>query len=442
MGATTATNTIESLDREILSRAAIPTDISDHLRTLFAESLSASPRLIVELGVRSGESTFALERVARPSNAHLVSVDVDDCSKASSYDRWHFVRSDDLAFARAFTEWCKERGIEPRIDVLFIDTSHEYHHTVLEIEAWFPLLAARAKVFFHDSNPRKLMTRRDGTQERCPWVNEERAVARAIEGFLGIAFDETCDQVMRHRGWALRHHACCHGLTILEREGPEADTRGVWAPSPQTKATVDAFHELYYDRYKQGGTWYDTRFQGVPVWKNPLDLWVYQELVHEIRPDLIVETGTAFGGSALYLASLCDLVGQGEVVSIDVQAYPDRPRHVRLSYLHGSSTDAAIVEHVRRLAQGRRVLVILDSDHRKEHVLAELAAYGPLVSVGGYLIVEDTNVNGHPAYPAFGPGPMEALETFLAESDAFEIDERREKFLLTFNPRGFLRRIR
>src|SRR5262249_4097887 len=151
----------------------------------------------------------------------------------------------------------------------------------------------------------------------------------------------------------------------------------------------------YYDAHREGGTWCATSWLGVTVWKCPLDLWVYQEIIHEVRPDLIVETGTAFGGSALYLASVCDLVGHGEVVTIDIREDPSRPRHERITYLLGSSTAQAIVERVSLLAAGKRVLAILDSDHRREHVLEELRAYSPLVGAGSYVVVEDTNVNGH-----------------------------------------------
>ena len=85
-------------------------------------------------------------------------------------------------------------------------------------------------------------------------------------------------------------------------------------------------------------------------------------------------------------------------------------------------------------------MVVLDSDHHRDHVLAELRTYSALVTPGSYLIVEDTNINGHPVRPEFGPGPMEAVDEFLRESPDFAIDPEREKFFLTFNPRGFLRR--
>jgi cephalosporin hydroxylase len=213
------------------------------------------------------------------------------------------------------------------------------------------------------------------------------------------------------------------------------------APRSESEVVAD-FHRLYYDAYKQGGTWYATSWLGVPTWKLPLDLWIYQEILHEIRPDLIVETGTAFGGSAFYLASLCDILRGGEVMSIDVKEDPKRPRHERITYLLGSSTSEEIVSKVKARAAGAKtVLVILDSDHSRKHVLAEIGTYAPLVTRGSYLIVEDTNVNGHPVYPDFGPGPMEAVEDFLKASRDFQVDTTREKFLLTFNPRGYLRRV-
>ena len=200
---------------------------------------------------------------------------------------------------------------------------------------------------------------------------------------------------------------------------------------------TEAFHRLYYDT----AVWKDTYWLGTPAQKCPLDLWVYQEILHEQRPDLILETGTAHGGSALYLASLCDLLGRGEIVTVDIHPIEDRPVHDRITYLTGSSTAPEAVSELERLADGREsVLVILDSDHSRDHVLDELRIYSRFVSPGGYLIVEDTNVNGHPVFAEHGPGPMEAVDEFLAETDEFEVDASREKFFMTFNPRGFLRK--
>ncbi|HET6750418.1 MAG TPA: CmcI family methyltransferase [Actinomycetes bacterium] len=213
---------------------------------------------------------------------------------------------------------------------------------------------------------------------------------------------------------------------------------------PGDRNTVaDEFHRRYYDAGYAGGTWADTRWFGVATLKCPLDLWIYQELVHELAPDLIVETGTADGGSGLFLATLCEANGRGEVISVDVEAHPGRPRHDRLVYVTGSSTDPAVVEQLaRRARDAETVLVLLDSDHSRDHVLAELRAYAPLVTPGSYLVVEDTNVNGHPVYEHHGPGPMEAVQDFLKENDAFAADASREKLLLTFNPGGWLRKLR
>jgi cephalosporin hydroxylase len=205
------------------------------------------------------------------------------------------------------------------------------------------------------------------------------------------------------------------------------------------KLVVNPFHRVFY--YSSRETWADTKWLGVPLLKCPFDLWVYQEILEEVRPTVIVECGTAYGGSALYLASICDLLGHGEVITVDMEvaAYPNRPVHDRISYIEGSSTAPETVSRVKGLIAGREpVMVILDSDHSKQHVLEELGLYGPLVSRGSYLIVEDTNVNGHPVLTNFGPGPTEAIAEFTQENSAFIRDTTREKYLLTFNPNGYL----
>lgn len=210
--------------------------------------------------------------------------------------------------------------------------------------------------------------------------------------------------------------------------------------------TVTAFHRLYYGRWKGETGPVASKWRGVLALKCPLDLWMYQEIIQARRPDLIVETGTLRGGSALFLADMCALQGHGRVVSIDVTN--DRaglPRHDRLGYLAGSSIDPAIVAQVfatARAAGGEaaEVLVILDSLHTTPHVHAEMTAYAPLIRPGGYLIVEDTNVNGHPVLPEFGPGPAEAVALFLARHEDFERDPGCERFLMTLNPGGYLRR--
>jgi cephalosporin hydroxylase len=204
------------------------------------------------------------------------------------------------------------------------------------------------------------------------------------------------------------------------------------------RAAVTRAHDvLYLSDACAYATWLGTQ-----TLKNPLDLWVYQEILVETKPEVIVETGTYRGGSAFYLASLCDLTDVGEVVSIDIEpAREDYPAHPRITYLGGrSSTDPEVVQEVRMRAEGKRTLVILDSDHSQQHVEAELAIYASLVTAGSYVIVEDSNIGQ--IRKDLMPGPLQAIETFLAATDDFEIDRSREKFLITFNPSGYLRRVR
>ncbi|MGB3683216.1 MAG: CmcI family methyltransferase [Rubrobacteraceae bacterium] len=232
------------------------------------------------------------------------------------------------------------------------------------------------------------------------------------------------------------------GLSASLEKNTSADPGAANAPGKSLGRTVNDFHRLYYDSHSSGGTWQDTFWQGVPVWKCPLDLWIYQEIIFDSKPDVIIETGTAFGGSASFLASMCDLVGHGKVITIDLEDREGRPRHERIQYVRGSSTSGEVFEQVERSTAGAdKTLVILDSDHRKQHVLEELEMYKQFVEKGSYIIVEDTNVNGHPVLPNFGPGPMEAVESFLKKNEDFIVDDGKEKFYMTFNPRGFLKKV-
>ncbi|MCK4249199.1 MAG: cephalosporin hydroxylase [Candidatus Omnitrophica bacterium] len=207
------------------------------------------------------------------------------------------------------------------------------------------------------------------------------------------------------------------------------------------KNITDQFHRLYYNAGFFGKTWRDTFWRGVPVAKCPLDLWVYQEIICSLKPTIIIECGTFVGGSAFFLASICDLIGCGKIITIDTVASPYRPGHMRIDYLTGSSTSKEIVDKVKaEIRDTDTVMVVLDSDHHKDHVLNELKIYSELVTKGNYLIVEDTNINGHPVDPGFGPGPMEAVEDFLEENRNFQIDRSKEKFFLTQSPKGYLKK--
>jgi cephalosporin hydroxylase len=206
------------------------------------------------------------------------------------------------------------------------------------------------------------------------------------------------------------------------------------------KDILDKFHSKYY--YSK--VWAETYWMGKHVFKCPLDLWVYQDMIFELKPELIIETGTFHGGSALFFANLFDIIGSGQVVTIDVDKMPDMPVHKRIIYLEGSSLSDKVIGKIKEYAGGKtNIIVFLDSDHKCEHVLKELEIYSEFVSKGSYIVVEDSNLNGHPVYSGFGqgPGPMEAIEKFMAGNKEFEIDKSKEKFLLTFNPNGFLKRI-
>ncbi len=199
----------------VRKRAAQATDINDHLETIFIECLNIQPRLIVELGVGDGESTFVLERVAKLWKSKLISVDIADCQNVSFYRHRIFIQKDDIAFAREFMNFCNLNHVEPSIDILFIDTSHLYEHTVEEIRDWFPFLAGRSKVIFHDTNMKETFHRKDGSTG-AGWDNQ-RGVIRAIEEYLGQSFDEETDFFQMVGGWFVRHYAHCSGLMIMDR---------------------------------------------------------------------------------------------------------------------------------------------------------------------------------------------------------------------------------
>jgi cephalosporin hydroxylase len=197
--------------------------------------------------------------------------------------------------------------------------------------------------------------------------------------------------------------------------------------------------------YYETAVWKRLSYRGVRTLKNPLDLWNYQEIIEERGIEWIVETGTRHGGSALFFADLLAArAASGLVISVDLEhdslQIPSASNE-RLRLLKGDSASPAIIDAIRSLLPAQRapMFVILDSDHRKAHVLRELAAYVPLMRPGDYLVVEDSCINGHPVRPDFGPGPMEAIEEFFeSHPDLLDPDPMREqKFGCTFAPKGY-----
>ena len=202
----------------------------------------------------------------------------------------------------------------------------------------------------------------------------------------------------------------------------------------QELSVIQNFHNLYYYNLEGEGHIYGrTYWMNVQCLKCPLDLWIYQKMIAELRPDLIIETGTRYGGSALFMAHMLDIIGKGEVLTIDIEELP-RPSHPRIRYVRGSSADADLIQSLMGNRPEEVRIVVLDSDHSKSHVLTELTLLSPFVSLGSYLVVEDTNI--------LADGPRQAVEVFLSSCSDFVVDEAREKFLLTFNPNGYLKRIK
>ena len=250
------------------------------------------------------------------------------------------------------------------------------------------------------------------------------AVSAALSHGLDARFDREAETERARQGYQY----------LLAR-------RNLIVPPEKQHEMMKLFHEV--------PVWQHMFFQNVQIEKNPLDLWMMQQIIYEQRPDLIVETGTWRGGSALYWADTLNGMGleNSRVATVDIQdltrtaaANPLWKKYV--SFFLGSSTDAAIVSRIGELARGKKVLVTLDSDHTMGHVINELHAYAPMVSRGSYLVVEDTHMDGVPTAPDFGPGPMAAVRRFLEEDagKAFTQDLTREAYIMTFNPGGWLLR--
>ena len=201
--------------KQVNAKAKAMTDIASHLETLFRQTVESRPKLIVELGVKHGCSTFALSRAAIVTGAVLVSVDNRDFSRSLDWDQWIFLQMDDLDFAKQFPTWCLERKIEPSIDVLFIDTDHTYEHTKEVMTSFWPLLAGHAKVMFHDTNCSGIYRRRDFTIDRS--YDSQRGVITAIEEYFGRMFNEKKQFEEFIDGWLIRHDPICNGLMTLTR---------------------------------------------------------------------------------------------------------------------------------------------------------------------------------------------------------------------------------
>ncbi len=187
-------------------------------------------------------------------------------------------------------------------------------------------------------------------------------------------------------------------------------------------------------------------WMGLKLWKNPLDAWIYQEILYEVQPDVVVEIGSRYGGSTKYFADLLEIIGNGMVISIDPYREEYALTHKRVLALTGKSADPDILAQVEERCHGKSVLVIQDGDHSKKQVLEDLDTYSRFVSLGSYFIVEDGIVDLFHSEDGLGfkedePGPLAAIEEFLGRHPEFIVDMSRERYILTYNPKGFLKRI-
>jgi cephalosporin hydroxylase len=219
------------------------------------------------------------------------------------------------------------------------------------------------------------------------------------------------------------------------------------------KAALELIAKTMQYRFSYNFSWL-----GRPVIQLPSDLIAIQELIVAVRPELVIETGIAHGGSLIHSASILELIGgDGRVLGVDIDIRPHNlaaidahPMRKRIDMIEGSSVDDLVASKIRRAAEGKeRVLVILDSMHTHDHVLKELELYAPLVTVGSYCVVLDTIIEDLPAdaYPdrpwGKGNSPKSAVWAFVKRDPRFEIDTELEaKLLMTAAPDGWLKRVR
>ena len=187
------------------------------------------------------------------------------------------------------------------------------------------------------------------------------------------------------------------------------------------------------------------RWMGVDIQKHPMDFWVYQEMLFEIKPDVILEIGNYTGGSTYAFAHLCDIMNKGRIISVDVtdQNHDPRPElqdHPRIQWVVADATQPNVIQAIKNMIEPHeRVLVIEDSSHTYDNTIKVINAYHDLIRPGDYFIVEDT-VCWHGLNVGPKPGAYEAVEEFLAKNPNWEADRSKEKFILTWTPKGFLRR--
>lgn len=232
---------------------------------------------------------------------------------------------------------------------------------------------------------------------------------------------------------------------LVNEEGAEID---IYSPDGLKALTRLWTNVFVYNRLMYEPTWL-----GIPIIQFPGDIVMMQELIWKVRPDVIVETGIAHGGSAILYASILELLGNGRVIAIDVEirkynrlAVNSHPLSHRIEMIEGSSIDPGVVADVRkRICKGEKVLVTFDSNHSFSHVLSEMELYSPLVSMDSYMVAMDGTLGLLQGLPNSKPewsedNPLRAIHTFLERHPDWEIDPYYNRLLITSNPDAFLRR--
>jgi cephalosporin hydroxylase len=237
-------------------------------------------------------------------------------------------------------------------------------------------------------------------------------------------------------------------------EERQADIQRMGADEELRRKSIDWM--LHADKYKYT---YNFTWMGRPIIKFPSDMVIQQELMWKLRPDLVIETGIAHGGSIVFTSSMMEMMGiDGEVVGIDIDIrkhnraeIEKHPMAKRITMYEGNSVDAGMIEKVRLHTAGKRcVMVVLDSLHSHDHAYKELVAYAPMATTGSYCILPDTFIEFFPKgyYSStrpwdVGDNPYTAMKQYLAETDLFEIDRAlTDKAMITETVDGYLKRVR
>lgn len=208
-----------------------------------------------------------------------------------------------------------------------------------------------------------------------------------------------------------------------------------------TPLIINGFHYLWW---QSKNTWAKNKYLGYEILQCPLDLQLYQEIIFKEKPEFVLQTGVCGGGSIVYFTSILDMMRITEevkVIGIDIQLSQAAKEidHPRVVLIEGSSTNKSVIQQIEKITYGKRGIVILDSDHSMKHVRQELDIYKEFVKAGCRLIVEDTNLNGHPVFRKFGPGPYEAVIDFLAKNKDFVADDKIwKRNLFSFHQNGWL----